>query len=109
MNEKLEKGKLIEAHKIYSSEAMQLWNKLKKKYDFDEQTALTIVGDFWYEPDYAEEFMEEWMEGSDEIGNDIEKQFNVLVEHEEELITIRNENFVYDGDIVIREEYRYKK
>ena len=106
---KKKKGKLKEACKIYTGEATKLWNKLKKKYDFDEQTALTIIADFWYEPDNAEEFEEEWNEGIDEIGNNIERRFNVLVEHEEELITVRNENFVYDRDIVIEEEYRYKK
>lgn len=99
-----EKEKLKEAHKLYSSEATQLWNKLVKKYDFDEQTALTIVADFWYEPDNAEKFVEEWNEGIDEIGNKVERQFNVLIEHDEEMIIVRNENFVYDGDVIIEEE-----
>ena len=109
MSKEIEKKKIIEAHKQYSKEVSEFWNKLVKKYEFDKQTALTIVGDFWYELDNAEEFEEEWNNGIDEIGNNIERRFNVLVEHEEELIIVRNENFVYDGDIVIEEEYRYKK
>ena len=99
-----EKEKLKEAHKLYTGEATKLWNKLIKKYEFNNQTALTIVADFWYEPDNAEEFAEEWNKGIDEIGNNIEKQFNVLVEHNEEMIIVRNENFVYDGDVMIEEE-----
>jgi len=99
-----EKEKLKEAYKIYSERVTQLWNKLIEKYGFDEQTALTIIANFWYEPDEAEKFEEEWIDSSDEIRNEIEKQFNVSIEHEEEMITVRNENFVYDGVMIIEEE-----
>ena len=103
MKKESEKEKLIEAYKLYSGKVGQLWSKLVKKYNFDDQTALTIVADFWYEPADAEKFEEEWIEGTDEIKDNIEKQFNVFIEHEEEMITVRNENFVYDGDLVIEE------
>ena len=99
-----EKEIVIEAYKKYSKQVRELWKKLIKKFDFDEQTALTIVADFWYEPDNAEEFEDEWMESSDKIKDNIEKQFNVFIEHEEEMITVRNEYFVYDGNLVVEEE-----
>lgn len=107
MNEKLEeaeKNKLKEAYKLYSSKTTQLWNKLLKKYNFDEQAALTIIADFWYEPDNAEEFEEEWMNGTDEIRSEVENKFGIFIEHEEEMITVRNEYFVYDGIIVVEEK-----
>ena len=104
MNEEAEKNKLKKVHKLYASKVTQFWNKLVKKYKFDKQTALTIIADFWYEPDDAEKFEEEWMKGSDNIRDNIEKQFNVFVEHEEEMIIVRNEYFIYDGDLVIGEE-----
>lgn len=104
MNKELEKNKLKEAYKLYSSKTTQLWNKLLKKYNFDEQTALTIIADFWYEPDNAEEFEEEWMNGTDGIKGEIENRYNLFIEHEEEMITVRNEYFVYDGIIVVEEK-----
>jgi len=90
MNKKMEKNKLIKAHKMYSSRVHQLWNKLLKKYNFDEEVAVAIVSDRWYEPDNAEKFENEWIEGTDKIRNEIEKQFEIFVEHEEELIIMRN-------------------
>jgi len=104
MNKRLEKNKLIKAHKRYSSRVRQLWNDLLKKYNFDEETAIAIVADLWYEPDNAEEFEDEWIEGTDAIRNEIERQFEVFVEHEEEMIVVRTENFVYDGNLIIEEE-----
>jgi len=103
MNKKSEKNELIKAHKIYSSRVHRLWNELLKKYNFNEETAVSIVADLWYEPDNAEEFEDEWIEGTDKIRNEIERQFEVFVEHEEELITVRNGNFVYDGKLTIEE------
>lgn len=104
MNEETEKKKLKEAHKSYSVKISQLWKKLIEKYDFDEQTALMIIADFWYELDNAESFEDEWIGSADEIRSEMEKKFGVFIEHEEELITVRNEYFVYDGYSVIEEE-----
>jgi len=44
------------------------------------------------------------MNESDRIKDDIEKRFNVTIEHEEEYITVRSENFVYNGNLVIGED-----
>lgn len=104
MNKKAEKKKLKEAYKLYSSKTTQLWNKLLKKYNFDEQIALTIIVDFWYDPDNAEEFEEEWMDGNDGIRSEVENGYSVFIEHEEEMITVRNEYFVYDGNMIIEEK-----
>ncbi len=104
MNKGIEKNKLIKAHKMYSSRVRQLWNELLKKYNFDEETAISIISDLWYEPSNAEEFENEWIEGTDKIRNEIERRFEVFIEHEEELITVRNGNFIYDGNLIIEEE-----
>jgi len=104
MKEDTEKGKLREAYKTYSDKITHCWSTLVKKYGFDNQTALLIIANFWYEPDNAEEFDDEWIDGSDKIKDDIEKQFNVTIEHEEECIIVRSENFVYNGNLVIGED-----
>ena len=106
MKEEVEdrKNKIREAYSLYSIKVRQLWKKLLKKYNFDEQTAIAIVADLWYEPDNAEEFEEEWIEESDKIRNKIEKEFDVFIEHEGEVITVKNENFVYDGDLIVVED-----
>jgi len=104
MKEDTEKVKLREAYMTYSDKITHRWSTLIKKYRFDNQTALSIIANFWYEPDNAEKFEEEWMNESDKIKDNIEKQFSVTIEHEEECIIVRSENFVYNGNLVIEED-----
>jgi len=82
---------------------IELQTEKRKQIEIDEETAIAIVADLWYEDDNAEEFEDEWIEGTDKIRNEIERQFEVFIEHEEEMIIVRNENFVYDGNLIIEE------
>ena len=95
------------AFDTYKEEVSKIWKELLEKYKLSEEEAIEIVEGGWYEIDKSSKFEDEWFDRVGNLQYEIEKKYNVTIEHEDEIVIVSNDDWWYDGDTCSRRVYDY--
>ena len=79
------KQRWTRAKKEYGLEMVKFYNKLKKKFKFEDEWFDNIL-DGWNETGLTRDI---WEDGLYRIQDKIERKYNVSIEHEDDVVKIR--------------------
>lgn len=95
------------AFDTYKKEANKIWRELLEKHKLSEEEAIEIIEGGWYEINQSGKFEDEWFDRIGSLQYEIEKKYDVIIEHEDVMIIVSNDKWWYDGDTCSKRVYDY--